>query len=512
MSNIVHCKTHDGRPISYIDQIIGSGAMKDVYFSPDKSYVVCFFNKQKNKFYDNQNDYQEQKRRLLEIVTTKHDSIMNGLGGKYWERGFCWPNALVEHNNLLGIVAPAYSKDFFFEFGSINNDQLLKIKGKEKEGRWFASASNQNRFLDEREKGTWASYLKICMMLARGVRRMHAAGLAHSDLSYKNVLIDPVTGRACIIDLDGLVVPGKFPPDVVGTPDFIAPEVIATSHLDRNDPNRFLPSIRTDRHALAVLIYMYLLYRHPLRGKKVHDLDDSQNDEKLSMGDHALFVEHSINTSNTINTDDWKKSYLPWVDTKKIPYTVTGPYLSELFKKSFEDYLHDPNQRPSANDWEAALTKTTDLLQPCVNQDCTQKWFVFDNSKQPKCSFCGTAYTKKLPILNFYSSRNQKDYKSDNHRLMVWSNQSLFEWHVNALVLPNERLEAHQMRRMGYFVEYNQQWWLVNERMNGLFVFDEEDRQHKIEIGNRIELKEGVKIILSKDSGGRLAYVQMSNS
>lgn len=141
------------------------------------SYV---FNKQKNKFYENQNDYQEQKRRLLEIVTTKHDSIMNGLGGKYWEKAFCWPNALVEHNNLLGIVVPAYSKDFFFEFGSINNDQLLKIKGKEKEGRWFASANNQNRFLDEKEKGNWASYLKICMMLARGIHRMHAAGLAHS--------------------------------------------------------------------------------------------------------------------------------------------------------------------------------------------------------------------------------------------------------------------------------------------------------------------------------------------
>lgn len=137
---------------------------------------------------------------------------------------------------------------------------------------------------------------------------------------------------------------------------------------------------------------------------------------------------------------------------------------------------------------------------------------MFDNSQHPHCPFCGTAYTKKLPILNFYSSRNQKDYKSDNHRLMVWSNQSLFEWHINSLILPNERLEAHQMRRMGYFVEHQQKWWLVNERMNSLFVFDEEDRQHKIEIGNRIELKEGVKIILSKDSGGRLAYVQMSNS
>jgi serine/threonine protein kinase len=109
----------------------------------------------------------------------------------------------------------------------------LGIKGKEKEGKWFASANNQNRFLDEREKGTWLNYLKICILIARAVRRMHAAGLAHSDLSYKNILIDPVTGRACVIDVDGLVVPGKYPPDVVGTPDFIAPEVIQTNHLKR---------------------------------------------------------------------------------------------------------------------------------------------------------------------------------------------------------------------------------------------------------------------------------------
>ena len=93
-------------------------------------------------------------------------------------------------------------------------------------------------------------------MISRAVRRLHAASLAHSDLSYKNVLVDPTSGRACIIDIDGLVVPGKFPPDVVGTPDFVAPEVIETQHLDKTDPNRKLPSVATDHHALAVLIYM----------------------------------------------------------------------------------------------------------------------------------------------------------------------------------------------------------------------------------------------------------------
>lgn len=28
--------------ITNLHEVIGSGAMKDVYFSPDKSYVVCF--------------------------------------------------------------------------------------------------------------------------------------------------------------------------------------------------------------------------------------------------------------------------------------------------------------------------------------------------------------------------------------------------------------------------------------------------------------------------------------
>jgi len=51
MTKIIQCQTLDGRPVAFFDEIIGSVAMKDVYFSPDKSYVVCFFSKEKNHFY-----------------------------------------------------------------------------------------------------------------------------------------------------------------------------------------------------------------------------------------------------------------------------------------------------------------------------------------------------------------------------------------------------------------------------------------------------------------------------
>jgi hypothetical protein len=51
---------------------------------------------------------------------------------------------------------------------------------------------------------------------------------------------------------------------------------------------------------LAVLIYMYLLYRHPLRGGKVHDVNDPQRDENLAMGENALFIEHPTDPSNRV--------------------------------------------------------------------------------------------------------------------------------------------------------------------------------------------------------------------
>ena len=504
-AKIIQCHTVDGRAIEFVDEVIGSGAMKDVYFSPDRSYVVCFFSKEKNKFYESKAALEQQKDRLKEIVGNKWQGIFNGVGGDYWKNIFCWPDGLVEYNDLLGITAPTYKKYYFFAYGSKNND-FLKIKGKEKEGKWFASANNQNRFLDEREKGSWLNYLKIGILISRAVRRMHAAGLAHSDLSYKNVLIDPVTGSACVIDVDGLVVPGKYPPDVVGTPDFIAPEVVMTNHLSKEDPKRFLPSIATDKHALAVLIYMYLLYRHPLRGGKIHDMDDPQKDENMGMGEKALFVEHPTDQSNQVKSNQLQPSQLPWADPSRISYQVTGPYLTELFNKSFIEGLHEPSKRPSANDWETALVKTVDLIQPCQNAACSQKWYVFDNTTQPKCPFCNTPFTGKLPILNLYSARQQGSYRPDNHRLMVWTGQSLFAWHANNMIAPNERLTAEQTTRKGYFVLHNDRWWLVNE---GLTDLTDVTTKTVIPIGGKIELKNGVQILLSKQEGGRLAVVQM---
>ncbi len=335
---------------------------------------------------------------------------------------------------------------------------------------------------------------------------MHAAGLCHSDLSYKNVLVDPEMGHACIIDVDGLVVPGKYPPDVVGTPDFIAPEVVKTSHLSKEDPNRVLPSITTDRYALSVLIYMYLFFRHPLRGGKIHDMSDEVRDETLSMGEKALFIEHPTDKSNAVKVSQLSSFSLPWADPEKIPYTIMGPYLTPLFERAFIDGLHDATKRPTADEWESALVKTVDLIQPCQNKACEQKWYVFSGKTKPVCPYCGTPYKGKLPVLNLYSSRKEGSYRPDDHRLIVWSGQSIYAWHVNRLIAPNERTTDAQRKRVGYFVFHNDQWWLVNEGINGLMSLPD---KRQIAIGEKIELTNNSQFVLSKEEGGRLVVVQL---
>lgn len=477
-----------------------SGTAKNVYFSPDRKYVVAIF-KEKQDF--------NQKERLTKIVTQYYNSIKTKEAGDYYlEEIYRWPTDVIETNGKTGLIVPIYNPKFFFKTGYATSDL---IKGEEKNGKWFAGSKFRNKAfplrLDESELGNWLGYFQICVNLARGVKKMHQMGLSHSDLSYNNVLVDPVTKSACMIDLDGLVVPGLYAAEVIGTADFIAPEVLASKHLDKTNPNRKLPNRLTDLHALACLVYMYLLHRHPLKGGKVHDLD-TEKDDLLSMGEKALFIEHPTDAANRPKMNQISKWDVYWSDINKLPYTLTGPYLKELFDQAFIKGLHSPNERPNADMWEQALLKTTDLMQPCSNSSCEQKWYVFDNSTTPRCPFCGTAHKGTLPVLDLYYEFKPTVWRPENHRLMVYHNQYLFQWHVNRNITRNERLTPAQKEPVGYFTFHNNAWVLVNQKLTGMKDLTEDKM---IGINEMVELTNGKKLLLSKEDGGRVVVITMAN-
>lgn len=498
---IITLTANDGSTVQFVNEVKGSGAMKDVYFSPDKSYVVGFFRDKQDAI---------AKARLEDITGKYREKVFNQVGGKYWEDFFCWPTKIVEWEGKTGIVCPTYQSKYFFKGG--------RFDGQEKQGKWFASAKLMNKFIEPDQKGTFLTHMNMCLKIARAVRRMHAAGLAHSDLSYKNVLVDPLSSSASIIDIDGLVVPGKYPPDVMGTPDFVAPEVLETRGEPLIDPatkqintKKNLPSRLTDEHALAVLIYMYLLNRHPLRGGRVCDLDPAK-DEELSMGKMALFVEHPTDKSNRPKVAQMAPSELPQGDVSKRPYTICGPYLKPLFDRAFITGLHKPDLRPTANEWEDALVRTTDLMIPCPNkQGCEAKWFVFDNTTKPRCPFCGAEYHGQLPILNLYYSHKAGSFHPENQRLMVYDRQSLYMWHVNRNVAPNEKILEEHKKPVGDFHFHHGKWILINRKLNNMWDVTDPGNHKQVQIGEYVELTEGRQILLDKDvaHGGRLIIVQL---
>lgn len=431
--------------ISYTVEIkpLAKGSQKVAYLTKDKKHVIAIYMK------DLDNNEQD---RLKDLIENYRLSIFEKTGKAYWQKLMAWPiDYVITPKGKWGLVMPFIPDTFRFEHGD--------LKGEEKKPNWFWSKNARN-MVDSKELGDWRKYLINCLHLSRGIRKFHSIGIAHSDISFNNVLTDSKTGLVNILDLDDLNVPGKYKPNVIGTPGFIAPEVIVS--MGKDGDKQSIPCRETDLHAMAVVIYMLLFRRHPLEGKKVWS-EDAVQDEQLQKGAKALFIEDSNDSSNQIKD---KKENFPWSDTNRLPYAVAGPFLSVLFQKAFEDGLHNPAERPLAGEWETAITKTLDLLVPCSNKKCSEKWFVFN--KSGKCPFCGSSLGKSWPIINLYKyDSKKKEYVFEKKQLIPYHGKKLFLWHTDSSTHLSEKLEADELKSQGYFQEHNGEMYIVNERIKG---------------------------------------------
>ena len=420
----------DGRVLQLDADPVGTGAEKRVFLTRDRQHAVGFY-------YGHLSDRRERLDRLTRILTNYNPTLANN--GAYWAPYFCWPVGMSEGTGAisrdfatrhqlvwppLAVVTPTYRNNFYFR------DRLGTRQ--EKEVRWF-SGGKASRLVPPDEAGTLLTKLQIGVRLARAVRRLHMAGLAHADLSNKNVLIDPRGGDACIIDIDSLVVPGIAPPSVLGTPGYIAPEVLA---------GRAQPSIATDKHALAVLLYEILLQRHPLRGKRVNSTRSAEEDEQLSMGARALFIEHPSDRRN------------PPTAPIDVPYTRLGPYLARCFAQTFGDGLHAPDKRTDAAEWEVALYRTMQLLFPLPSG----RWTLLAPGL-PMASLRGEERVAPPAMVARFMRDTGHGLVDEGDLLLLWHNLTLHDWHLRPGIAPNERADRTPR---GYVAQQEGRLVLVN--------------------------------------------------
>src|SRR5690348_2169820 len=278
----------DGTRENYEDTPLASGAQGDVFRSTDRHHVV--------KLYKATPSPQKTGERLDKIIG-KYNVVGND---PYWIELFAWPDKRAVSPQMG--VRMRYVSDL----KTINN-------------YFFREAY---LLLSPEQRGWWIGRVASAIKLARAVWRMASYGLCHADLSEKNLMVDPFDGRLTIIDCDSIVVPGEMPAEVLGTWEYMAPELVTGKVT--------APTIETDRHALAVLLYRWLLFHHPLIGPKVYS-QDSELDDQLRFGERALYVEHPLDASNR-------------PDQLIMTADKLTPRLNDLFLESFVTHLHDPNQ------------------------------------------------------------------------------------------------------------------------------------------------------------------------
>lgn len=474
----------NGETIEYVfDANAPRGGMKHTFFTPDRRFAVQFFN--------NPRDAQNPKTqdRIRAIVSRYNPTVSEKNGGAigntdktadYFRTRYCWPVATIRSPEF-GIVCPTYPQNFFFGDSA---SAVLTLKGKDKKSSWFTGRNR--RFLSKAELGDFRMMLKAAIGLTRSVRRLHQAGLAHSDLSCNNVLIDPVTGTAVVIDIDSLVVPGKFTPEVCGTRGYIAPEVLATMGRDDADPSRCLPCVQTDLHALPVLIYEYLFLRHPLSGPKIYSADSAEQDDFLAMGPMATFIENPEDTSNR-------------PDDLKVTIDTLSHGLEQLFLRAFVDGLHHPSERPAAMEWEAELLRAWDRLIPCPNHACDKKWFILRDENNAVCPFCGTRVTDGLAKLTLKSEvRGRNGAFRAKREVFLYDNMPLFDWHCRSNVNNDEKAD-HALR--AYIRRQNDKWLLINHSAEGII----SPAGRTVPKNSAIELKNGCVLRMKRGTNGLTA-------
>jgi len=110
-----------------------------------------------------------------------------------------------------------------------------------------------------------------------------------------------------------------------------------------------------------------------------------------------------------------------------------------------------------------------------------------------------------MPVLNFYRERRPGQFVAEGHRLVAWEDQYLYRWHVYDNASAGESADRAPL---GYFAHHGGRWLLVNQGSESMTV----EGSGPVHAGGYAELKEGVRIRLSKNPHGRLAVVQMVGS
>jgi DNA-binding helix-hairpin-helix protein with protein kinase domain len=199
--------------------------------------------------------------------------------------------------------------------------------------------------------------LRACFFLADAFHALHLAGLCYKDVSLGNLFLEPGSGRILICDNDNVAVDGSGLGAVLGTPGFMAPEVLL---------GQARPGADSDLFSLAVLLFRLLTRHDPLRGQMelaIRCLDEPAR--RRLYGEDPVFIFDPVDDRNRPDPIEHAAALITW--------PIYPRPLQALFEQTFCRGMKQPSRRTLTGQWKLELARTLDRRALCAS--CGQENF-----------------------------------------------------------------------------------------------------------------------------------------
>jgi serine/threonine protein kinase len=264
---------------------------------------------------------------------------------------------------------------------------------------------------------TLRSIVRASFQLAEAFDALHSRGLCYKDISLGNLFLRPETGDILICDNDNVEEIGKDRSITVGTPGFMAPEVLL---------GKSKPSADSDLFSMAVLMFHLLTRSDPLKGAmelSIRCLDEPA--KRKLYGEEPVFIFDRDDDRNRPDPDVHRAAVLTW--------PIYPEYLQRLFIQTFGAGMHNPPARVRTGQWCEALAACLDSRLICPH--CGQEVFASPGLIS-KCWACGSTIQPPATL------------SAGKGAVLVQPENELHPYHLNPLAperidAPIGRIESH---------------------------------------------------------------------
>lgn len=238
---------------------------------------------------------------------------------------------------------------------------------------------NYKSIVDLMKKRVNPSFYALCRTafnLTRGYQKLHAMGAKYQDISFGNLFFNPDNGDVLICDNDNVSFDNSKPGGVLGTPGFMAPEIV------RGEKR---PSKDTDRYSLSVLLFYLFMVNHPLEGKLEASIRCMDMAARVKLyGTDPVFIFDPNNKTN--------RPVKGIHDNATIYWPLYPEKLRQMFTKAFTVGLNEPSKRITEPEW---MTLFSNMMSGMLQCSCGAQFF-YDEDLEAKgvahtCWNCGKA-------------------------------------------------------------------------------------------------------------------------